>query len=68
MEFLLIQIVILIIFIILIWPHVKNEQWKEKFIKDKHAKSLLIVFTLILLTSVGLGVFFDTFFPVERLD
>lgn len=62
------QILAFVIFIALIWPHIKKENWKEKFIDNKHARSLLIVFVLILLFVVGLSSFFDAMFPVERLD
>lgn len=68
MTYIIIQVAILVLFIVLIWPHVKKENWKEKFIENKQAKSLLIVFILILSMSVGLVIFFDTFFPVERID
>lgn len=62
------QIAALAFFIALIWPSIKNEKWKEKFIQNKQAFSLLIVFTLILIFTVGIGLFFDTFFPVETLE
>ncbi len=62
------QILAVVFFVVLIWPHVKAEKWKEKFIDNKQAFSLLIVLIIILLFSLGIGVFFDTFFPVERLD
>ncbi len=61
------QFVALGVFIYFIWPYVKNEQWKEKFIENKTARSILIVFTLILIFAWGLGAFFDAFFPIERL-
>jgi Na+/H+ antiporter NhaC len=64
----LLQIFALALFIFLIWPHLKNEEWKEKFIQNKQAFSLLIVFVLILGFVLGMSVFFDVFFPVERLD
>lgn len=64
----LLQIFALILFVFLIWPHVKNEEWKEKFIQNKQALSLIIVFVLILFFVLGMSVFFDMFFPVERLD
>ena len=68
MLYTLIQVAVLVLFILLIWPHIKNEDWKEKFIENKHAKSLLIVFVLIILMAIGLGAFFEAFFPVERID
>ena len=64
----IINLGLLVLFIILIWPQVKKEHWREKFLENKHAKSLLIVFTLILFMTVGVSLFFDIFFPVERLD
>ncbi|GAB6034161.1 hypothetical protein [Galenea microaerophila] len=62
------EIVIFVVFLFVIWPHIKNEEWKEKFIHNKQAFSLLIVFILIFLLVFGIAYFFDTFFPVERLD
>jgi len=62
------EIVIFVVFLFVIWPHIKNEVWKEKFIHNKQAFSLLIVFILIFLLVFGIAYFFDTFFPVERLD
>lgn len=62
------QILALVVFIAIIWPSIKKENWKEKFIENKQAKSVLIIFVLILAFSLGLTVFFDTFFPIERLD
>lgn len=56
------------LFIYLIWPYVRKEKWREKFIENKTARSIIIVFVLIFLFSYGLGAFFDAFFPVERLD
>ncbi len=61
-------ILAVIFFLFLIWPHIKTENWKEKFVENKQAFSLLVVFGLILLFSVGIGLFFDILFPVERLD
>lgn len=64
----ILQILALVIFIALVWPYVKKEKWKEKFIDNKQARSVLIVFVLILLFMVGLSVFFDTLYPIERID
>lgn len=61
------QLVALGVFIYFVWPLVKKEDWKAKFIDNKTARSILIVFMLILIFVWGLGVFFDTFFPVEVL-
>ncbi|QBZ83320.1 hypothetical protein GHNINEIG_01372 [Hydrogenovibrio crunogenus] len=64
----ILQILALVIFIALIWPYVKKERWKEKFIDNKQARTVLIVFVLILLFMVGLSFFFDTLYPIERID
>lgn len=64
----ILQILALIFFLALVWPHLKQENWKEKFIDNKPAFSLLIVFIIILVFILGMGLFFDTLFPVERLD
>ena len=61
------QIVALGIFIYFTWPYIKKERWKEKFIQNRTARSILIVFLLILLFTWGLGAFFDAFFPVQEL-
>lgn len=66
--FILLQVFALALFVFLIWPHLKSESWKEKFIQNKQAFSLLIVFVLILGFVYGISAFFDGFFPVERLD
>ena len=69
LQYLLIalQIVVFLIFLYLIWPNIKSENWKVKFIENKTARSILIVFIMILLFTWGLGAFFDAFFPVEAL-
>lgn len=61
----LLQVIAAIVFLYIIWPNVKKERWKEKFIENKTARSLLIVLTLIFCFLYGLGAFFDYFFPVE---
>lgn len=61
------QILAFAVFIYFIWPNIKAENWKEKFIENKTARSILIVFILILVFAWGLGAFFDAFFPVEPL-
>ena len=61
------QILAVIVFIYFVWPLVKKERWKEKFIENKTARSILIVFILIFFFVWGLGAFFDAFFPVEEL-
>lgn len=62
-----VQIIAVAVFLYFVIPHIKGENWKEKFIHNKTARSYLIVFVLILLFSWGMGLFFDTFFPVEEL-
>lgn len=64
----LIQVIAVGLFLILIWPHLRKEEWKKKFIEDKHARSMLIVFLMIFLLSAAMGIFFEIFFPVERID
>lgn len=68
LVFLILKIVAFFLFIALIWPHIKAENWREKFIENKHAFSLIIVFILILLLILGITFTFDTLFPVETLD
>ncbi len=64
----MLQILALVIFIALIWPYIKQENWKEKFIDNKQARSILIVFVVILLFTFGLSLLFENFYPIERLD
>lgn len=61
------QLAALGFFIYLIWPHLKKEHWKAKFIENPTARSILIVFILILIFVIGLNRFFDAFFPLETL-
>ncbi len=63
-----VQIIATVGFLYLIWPYVRKERWREKFIENKSARSILIVFVIIFLFSYGMAAFFDAFFPVERLD
>lgn len=65
---LLLQLLVLIVFIALIWPTIKKENWKEKFIDNRHARSLLIVFALILVFVMTISIFFDTFYPLEVIE
>lgn len=62
------QIIALGIFLYFVSPLIKSEKWKEKFIENKTARSILIVFVLIFLFVYGIGFVFDAFFPVERLN
>jgi heme/copper-type cytochrome/quinol oxidase subunit 2 len=61
------QILAFITFITLIFYAVKNENWKEKFFENKQARSILIVFTLILVLTTLMGIYMDVMFPVEVL-
>lgn len=69
LEYLLIglQIGAVVLFIWLVWPLIKGEQWRKKFIENKQAFSILIVFIIVLIFAYGLGFLFDTLFPVETL-
>jgi len=69
LQYLLIglQLVALAVFLYFVWPYVKKEKWKEKFIENRTARSIIIVFLLIFIFAWGLGAFFDAFFPVEEL-
>ncbi|MDR9497616.1 MAG: hypothetical protein RI556_00410 [Hydrogenovibrio sp.] len=62
------QILAVVILLFLIWPHIKNEKWKEKFIDNKQARSVLIVFILVLALVVGVSWLMDALIPLERLD
>ncbi len=64
----ILEIIAVVGFLFFVWPHIRDEAWKEKFVQNKHALSLVIVFAIIFLFVFGIGYFFDTFFPVERLD
>ncbi|MDG6777969.1 hypothetical protein QCB44_04525 [Thiomicrorhabdus sp. zzn3] len=70
LQYLLIalQLVAVGVFLYFIWPQIKGERWKAKFVENKQALSILVVFVLILLFVLGLSSFFDAFFPVERID
>ena len=61
------QLTALAVFIYFVWPLIKSEDWKAKFIDNKTARSIIIVFILIFIFVWGLGAFFDAFFPVEEL-
>lgn len=62
------QFLALGVFLYIIWPHLKAEAWKKKFINNKQAFSIIIVLLMVFVFLYGLGAFFDLFFPVERLD
>ncbi|MBN2647573.1 MAG: hypothetical protein JXR44_07290 [Thiotrichales bacterium] len=62
------QLFALLIFLYFIWPLVKKEPWKAKFIDNKTARSILIVFVLIFVFVYGLSASFDYLFPLETLE
>lgn len=62
------QIFALAIFLYFIWPLIKSENWKEKFIDNKTARSILIVFILIFVFVYGVGQLFDVLFPLQTLE
>lgn len=62
------QFLALGVFLYFIWPHLKAEKWKKKFIDNKQAFSIIVVLLMVFVFLYGLGAFFDYFFPVERLD
>ena len=64
----ILEIIAVVGFLFFVWPHIRNEDWKKKFVHNKHALSILIVFILIFMLIYGIIFIFDTFFPVERLD
>ncbi len=66
--FIALQLFALVVFLYIIWPHLKGEQWKKKFIDNKQAFSIIVVLLMVFGFLYGLGAFFDAFFPVERLD
>jgi|GEM_PF-1603794 len=70
LQYLLIALQLLAVgvFIYIIWPYLKAEPWKKKFVDNKQAFSIIIVLIMVFLFLFGIGSFFDFFFPVERLD
>jgi heme/copper-type cytochrome/quinol oxidase subunit 2 len=69
-QYLLIAVQLLAVglFFYFIWPYLREEKWREKFFENKTARSIIIVFVLIFIFLYGMGIVFDTFFPIERLD
>lgn len=62
------QIFAVIFFLWIIWPLVKSEKWKEKFVDNKQAFSILIVFIIIFIFVWGLVWLFDLLIlPTETL-
>ena len=70
LQYLLIvlQLLGIVVFIYIIWPYVKAEPWKKKFVDNKQAFSIIIVLAMIFVFLYGMGAIFDIFFPIERLD
>ncbi|WFE68333.1 hypothetical protein P8S54_08940 [Thiomicrospira sp. R3] len=62
-----IQIAAVVLFIWLIWPLVKNEEWKKKFIDNKQALSIFIVFVLVFVFIYGITAVFNWLYPVELM-
>jgi predicted permease len=62
-----VQIAAVVGFAWLVWPMIRDEKWKEKFIKNKQALSLIIVFVLIFLFIFGMTAVFDIFFAPQTL-
>jgi hypothetical protein len=60
-----VQVAAVVVFIWLVWPLVKNEEWKKKFIENKQAFSILIVFVLVFVFVYGLTAVFNWLYPVE---
>lgn len=62
------QIFAVIFFLWIIWPLVKSEKWKEKFVDNKQAFSILIVFIIIFIFVWCLVWLFDLLIlPTETL-
>lgn len=62
-----VQIAAVVGFAWLVWPMIRDEKWKEKFIKNKQALSLIIVFVLIFLFIFGMTAAFDILFAPQTL-
>ena len=69
-QYLLVAVQVLAVglFFYFTWPYLRQEKWRKKFIENKTARSIIIVFVLIFIFIYGMGLVFDTFFPIERLD
>ena len=63
-----IQIFAVSMFLFIAWPYIRKERWREKFIENKTARSIIIVFALAFIFIYGMGWVFDALFPIERLD
>ncbi|UQB41389.1 hypothetical protein JX580_06735 [Thiomicrospira microaerophila] len=61
----IVQVAAVVLFLWLIWPQVKNEEWKKKFIDNKQALSILIVFVLVFIFVYGMTAIFSWLYPVE---
>ncbi len=62
------QVFAVVLFVYLAWPYLRKEKWREKFIENKTARSILIVFVLIFIFLYGIGALFNTLFPIETLS
>lgn len=66
--FIALQVFTFFFFIWLIMPLVRGEKWKEKFIENKQALSVLIVFFLVFIFIYGMVAFFEWLAPIETLN
>lgn len=62
------QVLAMVFFVVMAWPYIRKERWREKFIENKTARSIIIVFVLVFLFIFGMTTVFDIYFPMERLD
>ena len=60
---LILQLLAVPLFLFLIWPHLKAENWKEKFIKNKDALALIIVLVAIFIFMQLMVWAFDALAP-----
>lgn len=61
------QLVALGLFVALIYPWVKQEEWKKKFWDNPHARALLIVFVLIAIFIALFKLALHWLVPIEVL-
>lgn len=57
------QLMVLGLFIWFIMPYIRQENWKEKFWNNPHAKALIIAFTVIGLSIFGFKMIFEWLVP-----
>lgn len=61
------QLIGLVLFIALIYPWVKQEDWKAKFWDNPNARALIIVFAIIALFIFAFKLLMHWLAPVELL-